>query len=515
MPHRRDPSSVILPPWATFAFSSTAPMIAVVATNPFDVAKVRMMLQQSPKDGTARVYKNSLHCIRKVGSKEGILALEKGLATAMLREGSKNFFRIGFYQPILNLMHSEKDKSAPMYKRMVAGATSGVLGAVACNPFEIIKTRMQAQGVTSTGHQHNYTGVGNAITTISKHEGVGGLYKGTSLSMVRAALGSGINLATYSWLREKVLREEIMKDGPLTDMCCSLTSALFAAIGMNPVDVLRTRFYNQPVDPLTGKGTLYKNGLDAFRVVVASEGPQALFKGVVPSFMRLGPHFCLTFVILEAMRRHSKQYISTANWNAQVLSLFTSMDENNDGEVDRVELVSALKTLIPRRDGHAAMRYDGTSFTEVEYDSHIQREADRFMALADVDDSGTLSLGEFETIADGVSEMLRISELKKIFDTLDKDGNGSLDGDELVLALKYASILGGAETELQRHLHSTAEAHDTLIRNDVARMMKYADTDRSGAICFAEFLKVSDRLVDLQEGRVLETWLRQAGTATE
>lgn len=43
------------------------------------------------------------------------------------------------------------------------------MGALSCNPFELIKTRMQAQTVAkhaAVGFQHNYTGLWSAFGSI-------------------------------------------------------------------------------------------------------------------------------------------------------------------------------------------------------------------------------------------------------------------------------------------------------------------------------------------------------------
>lgn len=113
---------------------------------------------------------------------------------------------------------------------------------------------------------------------------------------------------------------------------------------VNPVDVLRTRLFNQPFGP-DGKGLRYAHGLDAARKVLSVEGPAALYKGapnpssttilagrdidfpcmhefVASSFVmypfsslspgcsgaganliRLGPHMVLVFVFLEQFKK--------------------------------------------------------------------------------------------------------------------------------------------------------------------------------------------------------------------
>lgn len=72
----------------------------------------------------------------------------------------------------------------------------------------------------------------------------------------------------------------------------------------NPADVVRTRIYNQPFDPVTGKGLLYRNGFDALTKIIRTEGVLGgLYKGGWTHYSRLGPHIILVFVFLEQMKK--------------------------------------------------------------------------------------------------------------------------------------------------------------------------------------------------------------------
>ena len=59
---------------------------------------------------------------------------------------------------------------------------------------------------------------------------------------------------------------------------------------------------NQPVDPATGRGTLYASSADCFRKAVAAEGVLSLWKGFGPNFARIGPHVVITFMTIERLR---------------------------------------------------------------------------------------------------------------------------------------------------------------------------------------------------------------------
>ena len=118
------------------------PAGAAIATNPFDVAKVRMQLQ-GEGGSKAKIYTNSFQCIFKTFQKEGVTGIQRGLAASMLREGSKNFFRIGMFHPVLEKLHPDHTTPAPIWKRLIAGSLPGAVGAITCNPIEIVKTRVQ------------------------------------------------------------------------------------------------------------------------------------------------------------------------------------------------------------------------------------------------------------------------------------------------------------------------------------------------------------------------------------
>ncbi len=124
------------------AIAGIGPALAAVFTNPFDVAKVRMQLQ-GEGGSKSKVYTNSFQCVYKTFSAEGVVGIQRGLSASMLREGSKNFFRIGLFHPTLVVLQADHASPAPIWKRLIAGSFSGAVGAMICNPIEIVKTRVQ------------------------------------------------------------------------------------------------------------------------------------------------------------------------------------------------------------------------------------------------------------------------------------------------------------------------------------------------------------------------------------
>ncbi|KAG0254634.1 Mitochondrial oxaloacetate carrier protein [Actinomortierella ambigua] len=305
-----------LTPLENFAISAIAPSLAVLFTNPFDTVKVRLQLQgevvktrvpgshgKEVLKVTEKVYTSSMDCLQKTFRHEGMRGLQKGLFPAILKESSKNIFRLGLYDPILNAMHPlsapGEASTAPAWKRMIAGATCGAMGAISANPFELVKTRLQSHstGKLAVGNQYAYTGTWSALRTIIVNDGFMTLYKGSLISIARSMAGSAANLTTYSLLKDHARNQWGVKDGIMLDMSASLASAFVSVVVMNPMDVVRIRLYNR------SSQAAQQSTLQSCRHILITEGPMAFYKGFSTHFMRIGPHFTLTFVFLGMLKR--------------------------------------------------------------------------------------------------------------------------------------------------------------------------------------------------------------------
>lgn len=69
----------------------------------------------------------------------------------------------------------------------------------------------------------------------------------------------------------------------------------------SPVDLVRTRLMNQPVDA-HGRGTLYSGMVDCAVKTVRAEGVLAIYKGFLAQWMRVGPHTTISLVAWEWLR---------------------------------------------------------------------------------------------------------------------------------------------------------------------------------------------------------------------
>lgn len=279
-----------------FFSGSVAACGAVTVTNPFDMLKTRRQLHNELGMGTRSIDRINLRSVWRV---EGLRGVQKGLLPAYIYQTMMNGTRFMVYEPLrLFLVDQRKLESRPILCNALAGALAGGLAASLGSPFNLIKTRLQSHSEHfATGHQHGYPSTITAIQRIWSAEGIRGFYRGVYASMLRTTAGSAAQLSSYEWAKSMISRKlELRPDLPSVYLGSALVGGIWACLVMNPFDVIMTRLYNQ-------KGTAFYAGVfDCGWKTVKSEGLLALWKGLVPHFIRVGPHTVLTLVLLEQVR---------------------------------------------------------------------------------------------------------------------------------------------------------------------------------------------------------------------
>ncbi|KAI8434601.1 hypothetical protein MSG28_003139 [Choristoneura fumiferana] len=153
-----------------FVIGGLAGAGATVFTNPIDVVKTRMQLQGElqPKNQQVVRYKGMFHALYVIGRTDGALALQKGLAPALILGFTMNSVRLGMYHVAeVNGWTKKKGGDVSINKAMFWSSVSGILSGVVANPVSVLKTRIQASAHPSiaVGRQHRYKGETGRLTT--------------------------------------------------------------------------------------------------------------------------------------------------------------------------------------------------------------------------------------------------------------------------------------------------------------------------------------------------------------
>jgi len=277
-------------------FGGFASCVAEICTLPIDVTKTRMQLQG--EGGGARQYKTVFDAVPKIMRTEGPAALFKGVKPALLRQATYGSMRYGFYTPIKNALGMRPGEDC-LWKKILSGALSGAVSSGLANPTDLIKVRMQVDGMRAG--QHAYNGLIDAGVSIIRHEGVLGLWKGVIPTCSRATVLAAAELASYDEIKTRLRRSGYFNDGLALHVGSALSAGFIGTFFSNPFDVTKSRLMSQPFDA-AGKGTRYSGMLDCFVQSAQKEGPFSLQKGFFPNYCRVGPRVLIIFVVMEQMR---------------------------------------------------------------------------------------------------------------------------------------------------------------------------------------------------------------------
>eukprot|EP00040_Diaphanoeca_grandis_P031983 m.192629 g.192629 ORF g.192629 m.192629 type:complete len:314 (+) comp32475_c4_seq1:402-1343(+) len=279
-----------------FFTGMVAAQVAAVFTNPIDVVKVRLQIQ-GELGAVATKNRGFLQMFVQIAKAEGVWALQKGIVPSLLRETSYSSIRLAAYEPIRNRILSEREKreGAPLFKKFLAGGTSGAIGAGLANPADLVKVRMQAATGTA------YTSTWGAFREIVQLEGWRGLFRGTVPTIQRAAILTATQLGTYDHVKHFILNLGSLQEGILLHFSSGMVAGFAVAATTSPVDTIRTRLMNQPLNA-NGTGALYRSMLDCAKQTIKAEGVFAVYKGFLAQWARTGPHTTISLVVWEYLR---------------------------------------------------------------------------------------------------------------------------------------------------------------------------------------------------------------------
>lgn len=213
---------------------------AVTATHPFETVKIRLQLQGElqAKEVAIKKYRGVFHGVSVIFQNEGLKGLYRGIGCAYIYQILLNGCRLGFYEPIRSETANLFFKDSTVQNlgvNVFAGATSGVLGAMAGSPFFLVKTRLQSYSpFLPVGTQHKYRNVFDGVSQIYKAEGIRGLYRGMGASMIRTGCGSSVQLPTYFFAKRRLTRHLGMEDGPALHLMSSTVSGFVVCVMMHP-----------------------------------------------------------------------------------------------------------------------------------------------------------------------------------------------------------------------------------------------------------------------------------------
>ena len=271
-----------------FINGGLAGMTATTIIQPIDMIKVRLQLAG---EGISTGPKPTpLGITREIIASGKALDLYTGLSAGLLRQAVYTTARLGFFDSFIAAAKTRAENKGQVVgfkERAGAGLAAGGLAAMVGNPADLALIRMQSDGLKPKDQRANYRSVIDALTRISKAEGITALWAGCLPTVARAmALNFG-QLAFFAEAKTQ-LKSRTQISAKAQTLTASAIAGFFASFFSLPFDFVKTRLQKQSRKP---DGTLpYRGMIDCARKVIAQEGWLRFYRGFGTYYVRIAPH---------------------------------------------------------------------------------------------------------------------------------------------------------------------------------------------------------------------------------
>ncbi|KAK1519203.1 hypothetical protein CPAR01_15641 [Colletotrichum paranaense] len=266
-----------------------------------DITNVGVRLQVRRPDAPKNMVGTFTHIIRN----HGVTGLYNGLSASLLRQMTYSTVRFGAYEEMKIRATRANDGKPPSFPVLVAMASAaGFVGGISGNAADVLNVRMQQDAALPAAERRNYSHALEGMLRMAREEGIMSWFRGVLPNSMRAAAMTASQLASYDTFKGILIRHTPMGDNLTTHFTASFLAGVMAATVTSPIDVIKTRVMSAS----TQEGLAH-----TLAKIYKAEGLGWMFKGWVPSFLRLGPQTICTFVFLEMHRKVYRKVADIGN----------------------------------------------------------------------------------------------------------------------------------------------------------------------------------------------------------
>lgn len=202
------------------------------------------------------------------------------------------FCRFGSFETIRNRIGDENGQLSSGGK-LLAGLGAGVCEAIiAVTPMETVKVKFIND---QRSDKPQYKSFFHGVKTIVRQEGIGGVYKGLTPTIIKQGSSQAIRFFVVESCKELYTADDPKK--PIPKLLVGAFGAVGATVSVyanTPIDVIKTRMQGL-------EAAKYKSTVDCAVKIWRNEGPTAFYKGVVPRLFRSGLDVAITFMVYETI----------------------------------------------------------------------------------------------------------------------------------------------------------------------------------------------------------------------
>ncbi|XP_060531922.1 mitochondrial 2-oxodicarboxylate carrier [Cylas formicarius] len=273
----------------------SAGFVEVCIMHPLDLVKTRLQIQcgNSMRKGDPKYYSGVFDCLRKMYLHEGITSYWKGIVPPILAETPKRAVKFFTFEQYKQFFMFGASAPTPLTFSL-AGLGAGITEAILVNPFEVVKVTLQANRAVGKELPSTWY-VTKEI--VGKHGfGFRGLNKGVTATIGRNGVFNMIYFGFYHSVKGYLAEYQDPVKEFFRKVAIGFVSGTLASCINIPFDVAKSRI--QGPQPIMGQ-IKYKGTFQSMLIVYREEGYFALYKGLIPKVLRLGPGGAIMLVVYD------------------------------------------------------------------------------------------------------------------------------------------------------------------------------------------------------------------------
>ncbi|BFZ65131.1 hypothetical protein YB2330_006294 [Saitoella coloradoensis] len=179
-----------------------AGVVSVVATYPLDITRTRISIASASIPslelvrGTAKLPGMTTTMKQIYRNEGGIRGLYRGIVPTTLGVAPYVGLNFAVYEHLRSFFRPDGSQPSASEK-LLSGAIAGGVAQTITYPADVLRRRFQVN--TMKGIEYGYTGLGDAVRTIWRKEGIKGFYKGLGPNVLKVVPSMAASWMTYEW----------------------------------------------------------------------------------------------------------------------------------------------------------------------------------------------------------------------------------------------------------------------------------------------------------------------------
>lgn len=242
--------------------------IEICITFPFEFVKTQMQLDSR--------FKSPSDCVKITLRERGFFGLYRGLSSLLVGSIPKSAVRFWAYEQFRKALADSNNKISSggnFFAGLGAGVAEAIL--VVC-PMETIKVKLIHDQMQA---QPKYRGLVHGVTSIVKAEGLGGIYKGLTTTILKQGSNQAIRFMTYDEVK-KLMQGDKPKHSVVDSLVAGAVAGAASVAGNNPIDVVKSKMQGL-------ESKKYKNSWDCAVQIFKQDGFLGFYKGCTPRLGRV------------------------------------------------------------------------------------------------------------------------------------------------------------------------------------------------------------------------------------